>query len=87
MVSNAWLQSSLDTLVRDAKPFVCLECFAEAKRWRDNFYDPVHPCEWPGRAIILDNRTSHVDRERDWITKNTDAARLTIANCAHQGTD
>lgn len=38
------------------------------KIWSVYRYDPNHPKEWGG-GPLMDNRTSHADRERNWDEK------------------
>jgi hypothetical protein len=64
-------------------------------RWRGHYqkYSTISPTEWPGGAHIMDSRTSHVTRRRDWITKDagqmelieTICRRGTSPECNHEG--
>ena len=49
--------------------------------WRDNHYNARNPTEWPGGGFILDCRTSHQERERDWDRKNLQQMDLIARIC------
>jgi len=55
-----------------------------ALSWRNNFYDPRHPCEWPGKAIIMDARTDHADRDKSWTKRNHEQIMI-VANICNNG--
>lgn len=50
-------------------------------KWSQVHYNPRHPQEWPGGSIIMDNRTSHADREKDWERKTLDQLHLIERIC------
>lgn len=52
-----------------------------AVHWRNNDYSPWNPSEWPGGAHIMDSRTSHEERARDWDRKNQEAMDQVAAIC------
>jgi hypothetical protein len=49
--------------------------------WRRNDYSPWNPTEWPGGSHIMDSRTSHEERARDWDRKNLQAMEQVAAIC------
>lgn len=49
--------------------------------WRNLTYNPWHPQEWPGGSIIMDNRTLHETRRRDWDRKSEEQMDLTEKIC------
>ncbi|KAF0646746.1 MULTISPECIES: hypothetical protein [Streptomyces] len=58
-----------------------------ARRWRDNHYDRHNPSEWPAgmstphRFHLMDGRTPHATRERDFDEKNREQIDFVIAIC------
>jgi len=76
--ANYKLQLDLDALVRD--PALCSKCKDQARRWRDMQYSVLRPMEWPGTPL-MDSRTSHSDRERDWLRKNIEQVQSIIVVC------
>jgi hypothetical protein len=58
-----------------------------ARDWRDNHYDWRNPGEWPAgmsapyRTHLLDNRTTHNERERQFDEKNQQQIDLVIRTC------
>lgn len=50
--------------------------------WRDNSYNPRNPTEWPGKAHIMDSRTSHQTRAAEWDRKNRAQMDLVAGVCA-----
>jgi hypothetical protein len=55
--------------------------------WRNlvHKYDPRNPKEWPGGAHIMDSRTSHTARRRDWIEKSAGQMEIVERACALRG--
>lgn len=51
------------------------------RQWRENHYNPRRPAEWPGGSHILDSRTSHQERGRDWDRKNLEQMETVAAVC------
>lgn len=51
------------------------------REWRENHYNPRNPTEWPGGGCLLDSRTSHDERERDWDRKNLQQMELIARIC------
>lgn len=56
-----------------------------ATAWATNDYQPHNPTEWPGGAFLMDNRTTHDERAREWDRKNSAQVEL-IARICHSGT-
>ncbi|WP_327259994.1 hypothetical protein [Streptomyces sp. NBC_01240] len=58
-----------------------------ARGWRDNHYNWRDPSEWPAgvsapyRTHILDNRTSHEEREKRFDEKNQQQIDLVVQSC------
>ena len=58
-----------------------------ALAWRNNHYDRRNPGEWPNgrsskhRYLLMDGRTSHEARERDFDRKNQEQIDLVIDLC------
>jgi hypothetical protein len=50
-------------------------------QYRDRFYDPQNPTEWPGGAHIRDSRTSHAERRNDWIRRSRQQMDLIEGIC------
>ena len=57
------------------------------KAWRDRYlkYSTSHPTEWPGGAHIMDSRTSHTARRRDWIEKDAGQMEIVEHCCRVRG--
>jgi hypothetical protein len=51
--------------------------------WRNHYrkYRVEHPTEWPGEAMIMDSRTSHTTRRRQWIEKDAEQMELIETIC------
>ena len=51
--------------------------------WRNHYrkYDSRDPREWPGGSHIMDSRTSHTTRRRDWIDKDAGQMKLIEEIC------
>jgi hypothetical protein len=51
--------------------------------WRNHYlkYRVSNPTEWPGRAMIMDSRTSHTTRRRGWIDKDAEQMELIEKIC------
>lgn len=60
---------------------MCPAHYMIALAWRNNHYDPRHPCEWPGKSIIMDGRTSHAERDLSWTRKNHEQVMITAQIC------
>jgi hypothetical protein len=52
-----------------------------ARRYLVNDYDPRRPSEWPGGSCILDDRTDHAKRARDWDRKNLQQVERIARTC------
>lgn len=63
---------------------LCPTCQAARTKWRQLHYDPRRPTQWPGGQHILDARTSHQERRRDWETKTAQQVQLIESICARQ---
>lgn len=52
-------------------------------QWRNHItkYSTSNPKEWPGGAHIMDSRTSHATRRRQWIEKNAEQMELVERIC------
>lgn len=63
----------------------------QTAEWHANTYDPRNPSEWPGgrstasRTLLMDSRTSHDERAREFTRKNQDQIDL-IARICTSGT-
>lgn len=51
------------------------------REWRANDYNPNNPTEWPGGGFLMDSRTSHEERERDWDRQNQEQMDLVARIC------
>lgn len=60
---------------------LCPEHQRIAREWRDNHYSPWNPTEWPGGGFLMDNRTSHEERERDWDRQNLEQIEVVVSVC------
>jgi hypothetical protein len=60
---------------------LCLAHRELARRYLVNDYNPRRPSEWPGGSPILDARTDHAERARDWDEKNRAAIDRIAAAC------
>lgn len=68
---------------RFARPFPRDLCPEHARiwiGWRDHFYDPRDPKDWPGQHI-MDSRTTHGERARRWDEKNLEQMVGTETAC------
>jgi hypothetical protein len=56
-------------------------------KWRNHItkYSTTNPTEWPGGSHIMDSRTSHTARRRDWIEKNARQMEMVESFCARRG--
>ena len=56
--------------------------------WRNNDYDPRNAGEWPGgassphRTLLMDSRTSHEERSREFEEKNRAQVELIVRICS-----
>lgn len=66
---------------------LCSEHHQQAVEWRNNDYDWRNPGEWPGgrsssaRSHIIDCRTSHEERAREFAEKNRQQIELIAGIC------
>lgn len=49
--------------------------------YRNLIYSPHNPTEWPGGAHIMDNRTDHETRRKDWERKSEEQVKLIVSIC------
>jgi hypothetical protein len=49
--------------------------------WARNDYNPRWPSEWPGGMGLMDSRTRHDEREREWDRKNGEQVELVARIC------
>jgi hypothetical protein len=62
------------------RPVLCKEHERIRSAWVKFRYSTLHPKDWPGQ-MILDARTSHEDRRKEWDRKNAEQVALTEEIC------
>ena len=71
-----------------ATPSLCPLHEQQAGEWRGNHYNPRNPSEWPGgmnagpiRTLLMDSRTSHDERAREFERRNAEQVALITRIC------
>lgn len=66
---------------------LCAVHHQQAVEWRNNDYDRRNPGEWPAglsfskRTLLMDSRTSHEERSREFAEKNWRQVELIAGIC------
>lgn len=66
---------------------LCAVHHQQAVNWRNNDYDWRNPAEWPAglsfpsRTLLMDSRTSHEERAREFEEKNRRQVDLVASIC------
>ena len=67
---------------------LCPTCQEVRANWQQLHYDPRRPTQWPGGQQILDARTSHTERRKDWDAKTARQIEVIESICTrHHLTD
>lgn len=70
-----------------ATPSLCPLHEQQASEWRGNHYNPRNPSEWPGgmnatgATLLMDSRTSHEERAREFDRRNAEQVALITRIC------
>ncbi|WP_404974767.1 hypothetical protein [[Kitasatospora] papulosa] len=74
-------------LTEPIPPDLCPAHQEIALKWKNNHYDWHDPSEWPGgmsstfRTFLMDFRTSHKERAKQFDEKNQQQINATIRTC------